>query len=103
MLIGYFALSLLVGFIGAGRRIGFFGAFMLSLILTPIIGIIITLSSTSKAVETMAKESQKQTAALQSMQQGKGVADQLKDLAALKDSGAISEEEYQAAKSKILQ
>lgn len=103
MLALWLILSLLVGFIGASRRIGFFGAFLLSLILSPLIGGIITLASTSKAVETMASEAQKQTAALQSMQGGKSVADQLKDLAALKDSGAISEDEYQVAKSKILQ
>lgn len=38
-------LSVLVGLIGSGRRIGFGLAFLLSLIFTPLVGLIITLLS----------------------------------------------------------
>ena len=48
MLFGWFLLSLLVGSIGNNRNIGFWGAFILSLILSPIIGLIFTLISNSK-------------------------------------------------------
>jgi len=68
MLIAWLLLSVLVGFIGAGRNIGFFGALILSLILSPLIGGIITLASTSKATATMASEAKKQTVALQNLQ-----------------------------------
>lgn len=101
MIIAWLLLSVLVGFIGAGRNIGFFGAFILSLILSPLIGGIITLASTSKATATMASEAKKQTVALQNLQ-GKSIPEQLQDLAALRDAGTITEEEYNAAKSKIL-
>lgn len=59
MIIAWLLLSVLVGFIGAGRNIGFFGAFILSLILSALIGGIITLASTSKATATMASEAKK--------------------------------------------
>ncbi len=37
--------SVLVGLVGSGRRIGFGAAFLISLILTPLVGLIITLLS----------------------------------------------------------
>ena len=40
----YITLCLLIGTIGAGRRIGFFSAFIFSLLLTPILGWLITLA-----------------------------------------------------------
>lgn len=40
----YITLCLLVGTIGAGRRIGFFSAFIFSLLLSPILGWLITLA-----------------------------------------------------------
>lgn len=52
-MIGIIMIALLfdfiVGFIGASRKIGFFPAFFLSLILSPIIGLIIVLSSERKS------------------------------------------------------
>ncbi|MFI3285231.1 MAG: hypothetical protein R3Y08_01125 [Rikenellaceae bacterium] len=41
-------LSVLVGFIGSGRNIGFGWAFFLSLVFTPLIGLIVTLLSDPK-------------------------------------------------------
>lgn len=99
--------AFVVGFIGSGRKIGFGGAFFLSLLLSPLIGGIITLASQSKeeadTQTQIAEEAQKQTAALEAIQAGKdGVADQLQKLADMKEAGTITEEEYQAAKTKIL-
>ena len=37
--------SILVGFIGSGRKIGYWGTFLLSLLLSPIIGLIFALAS----------------------------------------------------------
>jgi len=48
--------SLLVGAIGSDRKIGFWGAFFLSLILSPIIGLIITVVSPTKAKIAQEKE-----------------------------------------------
>lgn len=46
-------------------------------------------------------EAKKQTAALEAMRAG-NLADQLQRLAEMRDAGTITEEEYQAAKTKIL-
>jgi len=43
--------SLLVGKLGENRKIGFGWSFVLSLFLTPIIGLIITLFSKKKSIE----------------------------------------------------
>ena len=37
LIVLYFALSLLVGFLGRGRSIGFIGYFLLSLIVSPLV------------------------------------------------------------------
>ena len=56
MLFGWFLLSLLVGSIGNNRNIGFWGAFLLSLILSPIIGLIFTLISKSHTQMLLEKQ-----------------------------------------------
>ena len=43
--IWYFILSLLVGFLGGKRKLGFWGYFFASLLLTPIMGILLVLVS----------------------------------------------------------
>jgi len=45
ILITYLLLSIIVGVAGKEKRIGFIGAFLLSLILSPLIGIIAVLIS----------------------------------------------------------
>lgn len=44
----YVALAALVGAIGSSKKLGFGSAFFLSLLLSPVIGLIITLLYTSK-------------------------------------------------------
>lgn len=56
MLFGWFLLSLLVGSIGNNRNIGFWGAFLLSLILSPIMGLIFTLISKSHTQMLLEKQ-----------------------------------------------
>ena len=56
MLISWFLLSLLIGAIGNNRNIGFWGSFLLSLILSPIIGLIFTLISKSKIQMLLEKQ-----------------------------------------------
>ena len=43
--------SFIVGFLGSGRKVGFFGALVLSLLLSPLIGLIITMMSKRKQDE----------------------------------------------------
>jgi hypothetical protein len=41
----WIALSFIVGFFGSGKRVGYWGAFFLSLLLSPLIGLIIAILS----------------------------------------------------------
>ncbi len=65
--------SLAVGFAGGERKIGFFGAFILSLLISPLLGGIIVLASKLKSdaafQEHMMKEMQKQTLLLSGKQE----------------------------------
>ncbi len=51
MIFFWIVLSFVAGFMGSNRKIGFFGAFLLSLILSPVIGIIFVLVSKDKRDE----------------------------------------------------
>lgn len=97
--------SVIVGFIGSPRKVGFGGALLWSLLLSPLVGLLITLSSkrledVEREMQT-AQEAKKQTAALEAMRAG-SLADQLQRLAEMRDAGAITEEDYSAAKKKLL-
>ena len=54
--IGWIIFSFIIGFIGKERKVGFAGAFFLSLLLSPLIGLIITLVSKDKGVEQYQKQ-----------------------------------------------
>jgi hypothetical protein len=45
---GWIILSIIIGFVGSGRKIGFWGTFFLSLVLSPLIGLIFALISKEK-------------------------------------------------------
>lgn len=48
--------SIFVGVFGATRKIGFIGAFLLSLLLSPILGLIFTMISKDKHVDLLEKQ-----------------------------------------------
>jgi len=109
ILIMWILFALIVGLIGSGRTIGFLGAFLWSLLLSPLIGLIIVFASKSneqKAIEDQTiLNQQKQTQILNQMSQRnsqESIADQLTKLKKLLDEKAINEEEYEKAKSKII-
>ena len=83
--------SLIVGILGAGRTTGFFGALLLSLLLSPLIGLIIVLVSQRKSDIRARKESVKSNQ-----------LSQLEKLGTLKEQGILSEEEFLKKKKKIL-
>lgn len=104
-IIAWFILSLLVGLIGNERKIGFWAAFGFSLILSPVIGIIITL--VSKNVETEKRENeiletQKKTASLLQEKSKQSIADEITKLHEMKQKGMLSELEYDIAKANLL-
>jgi Ca2+/Na+ antiporter len=54
-------LSIFVGAIGISRTIGFFGAFMISLLLTPVVGFIFTMISKDKETAMLEKQQLRHT------------------------------------------
>lgn len=100
---------LIVGAIGSNRKIGFFMSFLFSLLLSPIIGLIITLFSESNSSIEMRKQSlelqQQQNHLLSQIRNDSNSKDflsELEKLNNLKESGAITEEEFIKAKQRLL-
>ena len=105
----WFVFALLVGAFGSSRTIGFWASFLLSIILSPLIGFIIALLYRSK--DSVRREQQNMAIQLQQTETLKNintntaprsVADELSKIAELKEKGHISEEEYQRLKAKII-
>jgi hypothetical protein len=91
--------TFIVAIIGGNRKIGFWPAFLLSAFLSPLVGLIITLLSPS--TETFIVTTTNPTPPpAKSPQQS--VADELERLNKLHESGAITDDEYQKAKNKII-
>ena len=110
---GWFFFSIIVGFIGIGRRIGFLGAFGLSLLLSPLIGIIITLASKNEADEAykakILNAQQSQQEALNKLSQSKqasfstqSIADELEKLKKLRNENLISEDEFKRLRARLI-
>ena len=113
MIFGWIIFSFVVGFIGMDRNIGFWGAFFLSLLLSPVIGLIITLVSKNKADEAYKKRvlqtQRKQQEALRKLSESKkeeskisSVAEELEKLKKLRDDNSITEEEFLKLKTRII-
>jgi len=103
----WIALSAGVGLFGIDKTIGFWGAFLLSLILSPLIGAIIVFFSKSKeqkAIEQqMMMNQQQQTKILHDItNKNNFVADELLKLKKLLDEKVITDEEYQKMKRKLI-
>src|SRR5680860_491256 len=105
--IGWFVFSLIVGIIGADRKIGFWSSFFLSLILSPLIGLIIALLSKNKSEDIYEKnllEIQKNTLNKLNEQEPvrKSLIEELEKLSLLKGKNIITQEEFLNLKSNIL-
>jgi|SRR5690606_15334934 len=98
---GWIILSFVGGMIGSGRKIGFWGGFLLSLLLSPVVGIIVALASksvsTDKAEKELVKQSQEQSKSLIALQQSSYI-NELHKLKELYDSGLISLDEFNREK-----
>ena len=94
LILFYPLLCIGVGAIGKNRKIGFWGAFLISFFLTPIIGIIIALISPERDRPVIKDQSKTDTAI--------SVADELKKIQELKDAGTITDEEFTDLKNKLL-
>lgn len=91
---------------GVARTIGFWGSLLVSLVFSPLIGLIVTLLfKTKEEDERQKKMLQAQQDTARAAIQKKpdiSLADELTKLIDLKNKGAINETEYQNLKDKIL-
>lgn len=98
--------SFVIGAIGANRRIGFIGSFFVSLIFSPVIGIIVTLLSSTNEDADRQRElialNKQQADHLKGIGSKQDISSQLSEISRLKDAGHLTEGEYQQAKNKIL-
>ena len=88
--------ALLIGGWGESKTVGFWGAVAISFFLTPLIGIIVVALSKDK------KQLAKERAILKKAAQPTSVADELTKLAQLKESGILTEDEFNSQKMKLL-
>lgn len=85
-------LAFLVGFAGSGKKIGYWGAFFLSLILSPVVGLIVGVVSDKE-----------QPAHPSHMVRTESKFDQLERLKRLKDDGALTDAEFDFEKRRLLE
>lgn len=104
-------LSFVVGFIGSDRKIGFGGAFFISLILSPLIGLIFALMSKTEEEEKYKQkilDTQKsQEESLKMLSKSKtiqkiSIVDEIEKFQKLKNNNSITEEEFVRLKNKII-
>lgn len=105
---GWVVFSIVIGIVGSYRKIGFFGAFFTSLLLSPLIGLIFTL--TSKNIEDE-KYKEELLRSLKRQQYGSNrnsdnefliKENELKELKRLRDYASITENEYQYRKNELM-
>jgi phosphate/sulfate permease len=98
--------SFIVGIIAAERKIGFWSAFFISLILSPLIGLILTFFSKSKEEEAYQKSilitQKKQEESLNKLSNSISISDELSKLKKLREDNSITDEEFQKLRSKII-
>lgn len=101
--LGWIIFSIIVGIVGSGRKIGFFGALLVSLLLSPLLGLIITLTSKNKEQEAY-QQKILNTQKKQGMSSSKNfsVSDELIKLKELRTQNEISEEEFQDLRRRLL-
>lgn len=105
--LGWIIFSLIVGIIGSDRKIGFWGSFLLSLVLSPLIGLIIALLSKNTSEDIYEKNLLKiQQSTLNKLNEQeperKSLIEELEKLSLLKEKNIITQEEFLNLKSNIL-
>ncbi len=108
-LAGWAVVSIFVGMIGSDRKYGFWGSFALSFFLSPLIGILIILFTKTEAEVLHKTELEtKQLEVLDSISKNTAtdvkptLTDELNKLAELRNTGYLTDTEFEAAKAKLL-
>lgn len=109
---GWIILSFIIGIVGSNRKIGFLGALFISLIFSPLIGLIFTLISKTEVEEKYRKsvlETQRsQQESLKELLRSKpnkniSLAEEIEKLERLKNKNSITEEEFLKLKKRIIE
>lgn len=102
-------ISAIIGSCGAKKKIGFWGAFLLSFFFTPLVGILVVIFSNSKAeMEREARSykiQQAQKEAIERMEAKRAssdMVDELVKLQSLLEKGAITREEFDSMKASVM-
>jgi vacuolar-type H+-ATPase subunit I/STV1 len=110
IILGWLISSIIIGAIGSTRKIGFFGAFALSLLLSPLIGLIISLVSKSKSdleyQETLLNtlNQQKEISEKESNQKNiSKITDELRKIKDLLDNEVINQDEFEKIKKRLVE
>lgn len=82
----WIVLSLVVGLIAIDKKIGYWNTFLISLLLSPLVGLIIALAS---------KDANQ-------ISETKTVSSEIEKLSSLHASGTLSKEEFESAKKRVL-
>jgi hypothetical protein len=121
----YIFISILIGLLAKGKTIGFWGGFLFSFFLSPLIGFIIAVASASKSslrqpvinnyyVPPVQQQEQQQEhqqvnhntnhpePELKPVSSSESKLQLLEKLAAMRNNGILSEEEFQSEKAKML-
>lgn len=102
--IGWIVGCFIAGSIGSGKTIGFWGAFFLSLFLSPLIGIIAALVSKDETEVEIQKSilANQQSILNEKPVSTLSVADEIEKFKKLLDQGTISQNEFDKFKSQLL-
>ncbi|WP_394992670.1 SHOCT domain-containing protein [Emticicia sp.] len=102
--LGWIVLSFVVAFMADGRKIGIFWALVASIFLSPLIGLIVVLSSKRNSdIEYEQQMFDVQKATLENTKKDTiGLASELEKLVKMKSDGIISEEEFLKLKAKLI-
>ncbi len=96
IVVAWIVFAIVAGVVGSGRNIGFWGAFLLSLVLSPLIGLIIAFASARTEPEKVIPVNPAGTTLNTS------VTEELIKLKKLLDDGVITKDEFDMQKYKLL-
>jgi hypothetical protein len=109
---GWIILSFIIGIVGSNRKIGFLSALFISLIFSPLIGLIFTLISKTdveeKYIKSVLETQRSQQESLKELVSSKpnkniSLADEIEKLERLKNKNLITEEEFLKLKKRIIE
>ena len=96
----WLAFSIFAGMVASNKNRSFFGYFMLSVVLSPLIGFVAALIATDKKIHSQKVEFQKSKPSDDSKTfEG---SNKLKELNKLKEDGLITDEEFEEKRKKIV-